>query len=52
MGLIIFISYSRPDSQVYNVAKIAENLEKYSSIDEVLYYEEAKYKQSRHNKQE
>ncbi len=40
MGATIFISYATKDSNKFQIAKIAEHLEKYSEIDNALYWEE------------
>ena len=40
MGLVVFISYATPDSSRYKIPEIAEELKKYSEIDNVLYWEE------------
>ncbi|MFX1478500.1 MAG: tetratricopeptide repeat protein [Promethearchaeota archaeon] len=43
MGIIIFISYSRKDNEIYHVPSIASKLREYNDIEEVLYYEGADY---------
>ncbi len=43
MGIIVFISYSRRDNDIFQIPKLAEELKNYSEIDEVLYYEGVDY---------
>lgn len=43
MGIIIFISYSRKDNNIFHIPELSRGLEKFSEIDEVLYYEGVDY---------
>ncbi|MFX1365922.1 MAG: toll/interleukin-1 receptor domain-containing protein [Promethearchaeota archaeon] len=42
-GFRIFVSYSRRDSNIFHVAKIAKELEKYQEIETVFFYEGVDY---------
>ena len=38
MGLLVFISYATVDSQKFQIATVAEQLQSYPEIDQVLYW--------------
>ena len=43
MGIIIFVSYSHRDKEIFQISRIIEGLKEYQEIEEVLYYESGEY---------
>ncbi|MHA1821636.1 MAG: leucine-rich repeat domain-containing protein [Promethearchaeota archaeon] len=39
MGIIVFISYATKDAELFHIKEVAEELEKYGDISEVLYWQ-------------
>ena len=43
MSIVIFLSYSRRDNEIFQVPRIAGELKKYAEVKEVLFYERVNY---------